>query len=243
MAGYINRTGLYELEGFGVVHIAVRHDTRKISARWKGERLHVNAPVGISVDHLLECLRSFGDRLMQIRPARQYDIGQRWKFPHFTVTLAGQTIRQHSVMIDHDDNHNYTLRIHTDIDLSSPSGCDLVCRGICSVAQRYGRRLLARAREIARMVRKEPLGWEISRGRRTLGHCNARGVIALSYILLLYPAELADAVVCHELAHLTEMNHSAAFHALCDNYCRAVTGQTESALFAAIKSYPLPVIK
>ncbi len=242
MAGYINRTGLYELEGYGVAHIAVRHDTGRISARWKGERLHVSAPVGISVDHLLEGLRSFGGRLMRIRPAQKYHIGQTWKFPLFIVTLAGQTIRQRSVIIDHDSNHNYTLGIHKDIDLSSPSGCDVVSRSISSVAQRYSRRLLERAREIARTVGKEPLDWEISRGRRTLGHCSTRGVIALSYVLLLYPAEMADAVVCHELAHLTEMNHSAAFHALCDSYCRAVTGQNEQVLFAAIKAYPRPVV-
>lgn len=243
MTGYINRSGLYEMEEFGVVQISVRRDARSIKARWKGERLHISAPSGIAADRLLEALRNFGDRLEQHRPEQKYTLGQSWHFPHFSITLGSQNIRPRSVSIDHDGNHNYTLGIHSDIDLSSPSGCEVVSRSICNVAQRYGQRLLQRAREIAEIVGCKPLAWEISRGRRTLGHCNTHGVIALSYILLLYPQELADSIICHELAHLGEMNHSAAFHALCDAYCRRVLGKSEASLHAALRHHTLPIIK
>jgi hypothetical protein len=38
-------------------------------------------------------------------------------------------------------------------------------------------------------------------------------------MLVFLQQELRDYIVWHELAHLTHMNHSADFHALCNSYC------------------------
>ena len=56
------------------------------------------------------------------------------------------------------------------------------------------------------------------------GSCDACGVIKLNWRLLMLPPELRDYVVAHEVCHLKEMNHSAAFWravaALCPEYKR-----------------------
>lgn len=51
----------------------------------------------------------------------------------------------------------------------------------------------------------------LSRANTLWGSCNSRGVVHLHWRLIQMPLKLVDYVVAHELSHLIEMNHSAAF--------------------------------
>jgi predicted metal-dependent hydrolase len=51
------------------------------------------------------------------------------------------------------------------------------------------------------------------------GSCNSRREVRLAWRLLKARRELIDYVVCHELAHLRHMNHSAAFWAEVERQC------------------------
>ena len=65
----------------------------------------------------------------------------------------------------------------------------------------------------------------LSNARTCWGRCNARGQISLNWRLVKAPLQTIDYVVAHELAHLKEMNHSAAFWrvvgSLCPDYAEA----------------------
>lgn len=47
--------------------------------------------------------------------------------------------------------------------------------------------------------------------RSRWGSCSARGGLMYSWRLIMAPSEVLDYVAAHEVAHLQEMNHSAAF--------------------------------
>lgn len=47
--------------------------------------------------------------------------------------------------------------------------------------------------------------------RRKWGSCSSRGTITLNTRLCWMPPHLVEYIVCHELAHLVELNHSKAF--------------------------------
>lgn len=51
----------------------------------------------------------------------------------------------------------------------------------------------------------------LSSARTRWGSCSHHGGISLNWRLLLMPLAVVDYVVCHELAHLREMNHSPRF--------------------------------
>lgn len=55
---------------------------------------------------------------------------------------------------------------------------------------------------------------KLSNAKTRWGSCNSRGVIRLSWRLIQAPPEMINYVVCHELAHLKEMNHSPRFYAV-----------------------------
>lgn len=50
--------------------------------------------------------------------------------------------------------------------------------------------------------------------RSRWGSCSARGALSYSWRLILAPPDVLDYVAAHEVAHLREMNHSAAFWAV-----------------------------
>jgi predicted metal-dependent hydrolase len=54
----------------------------------------------------------------------------------------------------------------------------------------------------------------LSNARTRWGSCNSRKEIRLNWRLYQAPPHLINYVICHELAHLKEMNHSAKFWAV-----------------------------
>lgn len=60
--------------------------------------------------------------------------------------------------------------------------------------------------------------------RSRWGSCSSAGRLMFSWRLIMAPPEILDYVAAHEVAHLIEMNHSAAFWAvvgqLCPDYAR-----------------------
>lgn len=55
--------------------------------------------------------------------------------------------------------------------------------------------------------------------RSRWGSCSARGDLMFSWRLIMAPAEVLDYVAAHEVAHLAEHNHSAAFWSVCARLC------------------------
>lgn len=71
----------------------------------------------------------------------------------------------------------------------------------------------------APLMEVAPCTIRLSSARTQWGSCSARGVISLNWQLVKLSLPLIDYVVIHELAHLKEMNHSAAFWRVVASVC------------------------
>jgi predicted metal-dependent hydrolase len=85
--------------------------------------------------------------------------------------------------------------------------------------ERARQEVTARAQEKAKM-----LGYKISkitlRDTRSLwGSCNRKGNLTFSWRLVFAPLDVLDYVVAHEVGHLKELNHSAAFWRIVAELC------------------------
>ena len=79
--------------------------------------------------------------------------------------------------------------------------------------------LAGRVEVLAARARIAPPRFLLSSAVSRWGSCNSRREVRLAWRLVKAPQPLIDYVVCHELAHLRHMNHSAAFWAEVARQC------------------------
>ena len=78
---------------------------------------------------------------------------------------------------------------------------------------------VARINHYAPLLEVAPREIRLTTAKTRWGSCTSRGTVRLNLKLIRLPQYLIDYVVVHELAHLREMNHSAAFWAVVGSAC------------------------
>lgn len=84
-----------------------------------------------------------------------------------------------------------------------------------------GRELGDRARSLAARHGLRVAKVTVRNQRTRWGSCSPSGALSFNWRLLLGPAEIADYLVAHELAHLAEPNHSPRFWSRVGELCPA----------------------
>jgi predicted metal-dependent hydrolase len=111
--------------------------------------------------------------------------------------------------LSEDENGKLHLSIGLADDACAPENVRIIVESWCQSRARdvLGQRL----DHFANLLGQAPKRWHLSSARTQWGSCNAHGVIRLNWRLIHLPMALLDYVVAHEVAHLRELNHSAAF--------------------------------
>jgi len=76
-----------------------------------------------------------------------------------------------------------------------------------------------RVAHYAPLLNVVPHAVKLSEAKTQWGSCTVRGSVRLNVQLIKLPPRLIDYVVVHELAHLRELNHSAAFWRVVESAC------------------------
>lgn len=231
--GEINHSSL------GRVVVSARPNSRRATARWRNGLVSLNVPRDLGLPDINRLLDDFAPRLLQCRPSLRYAAPSTISFPGVDFVLLRQSVAPDRILAK-AGLPVCSLEIGTELDLESDAVTRMVSTLLCRMARRVAPEiLLPVARAHASRVGRVPAAWTISTGFRTLGTCSSKGIISLSYALVFLPAELRDYIICHELAHLSEMNHSPRFHRLLDTY---LDGR-EQLLAARLRSFTWPVLR
>ncbi|MDE5657678.1 MAG: M48 family metallopeptidase, partial [Muribaculaceae bacterium] len=202
----------------------------------------LTAPALASDKDALEALDRLSPRLLAVRKTGDvcFHDGQTIRLDGLEITIVRQQMRPDSIFTGQKEEGRAVVSVGSAFDFEDGETLLHVSNALKVIARKNAPSiLLPRARELAAMHGCHPSGWQISSGCRILGQCDANGIIKLSYMNMFLPQELRDYVICHELAHLSELNHSARFHKVCDTYL----GGREKELVAKLKSFRWPLVR
>lgn len=76
----------------------------------------------------------------------------------------------------------------------------------------------ARVAHFAAQMQLTPLAVKINSAKTRFGSCSAKNSLNFSCRVMIYPPEIVDYVIVHELAHIKHHNHSRAFYQLIAEY-------------------------
>lgn len=112
--------------------------------------------------------------------------------------------------------HDAQLFVHVTDDASEA----LIEHAVTQWYQREAKNLFnERIAHYAPLMNVAPRMVKLSSAHTQWGSCTTRGDVRLNWQLIKMPLRLIDYVVVHELAHLIEMNHSAAFWQVVEIAC------------------------
>lgn len=135
-----------------------------------------------------------------------------------TLLLLGQ---EYVLALVEDKRTSLTL-LENKLQLSAPHvhNTQWVARKVLTWYQQTARADFARRLEIfsAKLGVKTPQLF-LSNAKTRWGSCNSKREIRLNWRLIQAPPALINYVVCHELAHLKEMNHSKKFWMVVEQLC------------------------
>jgi hypothetical protein len=191
-----------------------RRQRRTVGLKITKNGLVIHAPKRISQSHLesiivlkADWIRKKLETLIENKmPAMQWQHGE-------TLLFMGNTI---SLAVEHDIRSKAVEYEPGVLQLAMPNHLDptLIAR---KVIQWYKKQALidfARRLEIfSSKLGVSFTSFNLSNAGSRWGSCNSRKEIRLNWRLLQAPPHIINYVVCHELAHLKEMNHSAKFWA------------------------------
>ncbi len=241
----------------GPITVVKRPNSHIVSARWTGSGLRLNVPEGLSTDEITKLIASHSNDFERMRPTAIHEAGTRLEFdgglrinlcyaesamgltPTAAVPDRDKTLFIHP--IQSAVGLSFSINVHPGRSFDSPDVQHSIDAALKAIARHAAPKLLIpRAKELAEKFGLEVDTWEISQGKTVLGLCFPRQRrIKISYMCVFLPAELRDYIICHELAHLSEANHSKEFHQLVNQY---LDGR-ESKLQSELRQFTWPVLR
>ena len=234
--------GFIEDKEFGKIYVELRRGMTSVRFTYHADgSLLMRAPLGVSVADLQRMVDMNREQLRRLpRPESvSFHMGQVIECYKCRVIIESQN-RMPGYILNHWDGDTLHLQVHESANLDDNNLTRTISNVIGRAMEVQAHTvLLPLAQQVADGLGLKPAGFEIGRGMRKLGHCTAKKVIQLSRNLMFLPEPLIRYIICHELAHLTHMNQSPEFHALCDQY----TGGKEKELEQQLRQFRFPILK
>ncbi len=234
--------GFIEDKEFGKIYVELRRGMTSVRFTYHADgHLLMRAPLGVKASDLQRMVEENRERLRQLPQPQTVTFEWDQTIECFQCHVVIEPQRSHpGYILNHWEGDTLHLQPYESADLDDERIKRTISKVISRAMEARARMtLLPFAHQVANELGLQPAGFEIGRGMRKLGHCTAKKVIQLSRNLMFLPDPLVRYVICHELAHLTHMNHSPEFHTLCNQY----TDGKEKELERQLRQFRFPILK
>ena len=234
--------GSIEDKEFGRIYVELRRGMTSVRFTYHTDgNLLMRAPLGVKASDLQRMVDENRERLRQLPQPQTVTFEWDQTIECFQChVVIGRQHTHPGYILNHWEGDTLHLQPYESADLDDESIKRTISKVISRAMEDRARMtLLPFAHQVANELGLQPAGFEIGRGMRKLGHCTAKKVIQLSRNLMFLPDPLVRYVICHELAHLTHMNHSPEFHALCNQY----TDGKEKELERQLRQFRFSILK
>ena len=207
-------------DGNAIPYQLERRSRRTVGMRISPEGLVVHAPKKISQLQLEHLLLSKADWIRKkLLAQQQRAVAPMQWLDGAPLLLLGNDIR----LSVRQDARSRAVEYEPgllQVALPTPQDEALIARKVLQWYRKqaltdFGRRLEILSARLG--VPTPPLF--LSNATSRWGSCNSKREVRLNWRLLMAPPHIINYVVCHELAHLKQMNHSAKFWAVVEKIC------------------------
>lgn len=215
-------TEIISTVNLGDVCIVRNKRAKRFIFRVKESVLYATVPFSCSVKDITKVLEDNSNRLKTLlqksnrKVAKMLDFGFRIDAPNFKFEIVKGPTQK--FIINHSEE-SIQLIAPPDTNFSNSEIQQWLIKAVEQLLLKNAKRILPRlVMQLSKLhnLKVSQVKLNLSKGR--WGSCSSRGNINLSAFLLLLPNHLINAVILHELTHLTEMNHSDKFWSLLDSY-------------------------
>jgi len=198
-----------------------RRKRRTIGLKITHEGLIIHAPMRITLNYLEDLILQKAAWIQKKLAARQVALPAapfEWQTGEALLYL-GQTIRL-TVQINARSKKVMLQEGQLIVALPNPDHPPAIAKKVVdwyakNAFEDFNQRISLFAKKLGEPTPKLFL----SNAKTRWGSCNSRKEVRLNWRLLQAPPHIINYVVCHELAHLKEMNHSARFWKLVASLC------------------------
>ncbi|MDT8310516.1 MAG: SprT family zinc-dependent metalloprotease [Methylophaga sp.] len=207
----------FELNG---INIAVKRSARRktMALKVRGDEVSLHLPKRVP----LWLGKQFAAKQQDWLNARLLIAGQQTKRlftadseqPYLGISYPLQlnpNLKQRRQLIFNDQQFNLKLPTNSSAKVIK----NALMRGYRQLAEVY---LPDRCQQLADLTGLQPKRIQLRSYKARWGSCNARGEVQLNWLLIQAPPAVIDYVIIHELCHLQQMNHSANFWQLVEQF-------------------------
>ncbi|UJP05761.1 MAG: M48 family metallopeptidase [Nitrosomonas sp.] len=211
-------TQITTLGGQAITYTLTRSQRRSIGLRIDQQGLRINAPVHTPIHSINNVLQQKADwitkKLMHWQDKKSLTLS--WT-PDASYPLLGEPWR-----LTLKPSGEIAMARQLSDETPQPPAIELAPRQIETFVMAWYRQqaiccFKQRIDIYANALNVSIPPFRLSQAKTRWGSCNSHGTISLNWRLIQLPLNLVDYVIAHELAHLIEMNHSAAFWRLVEN--------------------------